>query len=140
MSYRPDRVADQVRAELSELLARHVHDPGFGFVTITRVQMTADLQLARVFYTLLGDAAKRKETAKAFRRAAPFLRREIGRRLRLRRLPELQFRFDDAIEGQARIEELIEQVHAEDAVRAAEPGGGDREARPAEKARDDRRE
>ena len=58
---RPDRVADQIRAELALLLARDVHDPGIGFVTITRVQMTPDLQQARVFYTSLGDDKARNE-------------------------------------------------------------------------------
>ena len=53
---RPDRVADQIRSELALLLTREVHDPGIGFVTITRVQMTPDLQQARVFYTALGDS------------------------------------------------------------------------------------
>jgi ribosome-binding factor A len=68
--YRPDRVGDQIRQELSEILSRgEVHDPGIGFITLTRVQVTADLQLARVFYTSLGDPNARKETAKALARA-----------------------------------------------------------------------
>ena len=72
------------------LLARDVHDPGIGFVTLTRVQVTPDLQQARVFYTALGDDKARASTrARARPRAAPFLRRQIGARLRLRRVPEL---------------------------------------------------
>ena len=55
---RPDRVADQIRAELAQLLSRDVHDPGIGFVTLTRVQMSADIQTARVFYTALGHTFK----------------------------------------------------------------------------------
>jgi len=109
---RPDRVADQIRAELALLLTRDVHDPGIGFVTLTRVQLSADLQLARVYYTALGDAAARKRTMRALERASPFLRRQIGSRLRLRRVPELDFRYDDSIAGQDRIEQLLSELHA----------------------------
>ena len=109
---RPDRVADQVRAELALMLTRDVHDPGIGFVTLTRVQISPDLQLARVYYTALGDDAARKNTARALQRAAPFLRRQIGSRLRLKRVPELRFFFDESIAGQDRIEQLLNELHA----------------------------
>jgi ribosome-binding factor A len=109
--YRPDRVADQIRAEISVLLAREVHDPGIGFLTITRVQVTPDLQVARIFYTTLGSEQQRKATAKALHRAAPFLRRQIGQRMRLRRVPVLEFFFDTSVENQERIERLIQEIH-----------------------------
>jgi len=116
---RPDRVADQIRSELANLIAREVHDPGIGFVTLTRVQVTADLQLARVYYTSLatssgggGDAAARKNTARALGRAASFLRRRVGQTLRLRRAPELEFHYDESIAGQDRIEQLLNEIHA----------------------------
>lgn len=109
---RPDRVADQIRAELGQLLAREVHDPGVGFVTITRVQVTADLQHARVFYTALGDEKARRNSDRALHRAVPFLRRQIGSRLRLRRVPELEFLYDESIAGQDRIEQLLQELHA----------------------------
>jgi ribosome-binding factor A len=107
---RPDRVADQIRGELGSLLARDVHDPGIGFVTITRVQMTPDLQQARVFYTVLGDEKTRRSSSQALDRAAPFLRRQIGSRLRLRRIPELKFTYDESIAGQDRIEQLLKEI------------------------------
>ncbi len=91
---RPERVADQIRAEVTTMIARELHDPGVGFVTVTRVQVSPDLQHARVFYTSLGDATARKNTARALERAAGFMRRQIGQRLRLRRAPEVQFEFD----------------------------------------------
>jgi ribosome-binding factor A len=116
---RPDRVADQVRAELAQALVRDVHDPGLGFVTLTRVQVTPDLQLARVFYTALGDEAARRRTMRALERAAPFLRRQIGSRLRLRRVPELTFLYDEAIAGQDRVEQLLHEIHAGDEPDAA---------------------
>ena len=96
------------------LLARDVRDPGVGFVTITRVQVTADLQVARVFYTVLGDDKSRATSAKALDRAVPFLRRQIGSRLRLKRVPELKFQYDEAVAGQDRIEQLLNEIHAAD--------------------------
>ena len=111
---RPDRVADQIRAELAALLTREVHDPGIGFVTLTRVHVTPDLQQARVHYTVLGDDKARASSARALERAAPFLRRQIGSRLRLKRVPELSFTYDDSIEGQDRIERILKELHAAD--------------------------
>jgi len=117
---RPDRVADQIRGELAILLVREVHDPGIGFVTLTRVQVSPDLQLARVFYTVLGDDKTRATSAKALERAATFLRRQIGARLRLKRVPDLKFQYDEAVAGQDRIERLLNDIHAADRER-----GGD---------------
>ena len=80
------------------MLARgEVHDPKIGFITLTRVQVSPDLQVARVYYTSLGDPAARKDTQKALDRATPFLRRQIGSRVQLRRVPEIEFRFDESI-------------------------------------------
>src|SRR5262245_54631734 len=116
---RPDRVADQIRGELASLLAREVHDPGIGFVTLTRVQVSPDLQQARVYFTALGpsgaEAKTRLSSERALERAAPFLRRQIGSRLRLRRVPELRFIYDESIAGQDRIEQLINELHTGDA-------------------------
>lgn len=116
---RPDRVADQIRSEIALMLSREVHDPGIGFVTLTRVHLSPDLQQARVLYTLLGDEKARASTARALQRAAPFLRRQLGSRLRLKRAPELRFQYDDSVAGQDRIEQLLNEIHAEDAGRQA---------------------
>ena len=110
-------MADQIRSELATLLARDVHDPGIGFVTLTRVQVSPDLQLALVFYTVLGDDKARKSSAKALERAAPFLRRQIGSRLRLKRVPELRFQYDEATAGADRIEQILKEIHASDSER-----------------------
>ena len=124
---RPDRVADQIRGELAQLLAREVHDPGVGFVTLTRVHVSPDIQLARVFYTVLGDDKARKSSARALERASAFLRRQIGARLRLKRVPELKFQYDDAIQGQDRIEQLLNEIHAADRQRSDEAAEGDQQ-------------
>lgn len=113
---RPDRVADQIRGELATLLARDVHDPGIGFVTLTRVQVSPDLQVARVFYTVLGDDKARTNCARALERATPFLRRQIGQRLRLKRVPELRFQYDEATAGASRIDELLNEIHERDSA------------------------
>ena len=132
--YRPDRVGDQIRQQLSEILSRgEVHDPGIGFITLTRVTVTGDLQLARVFYTSLGDQKARKETARALARATGFFRRQVGARLpHLRRVPELEFRFDESIANQDRIEQILRDIHEQDAQRSSDsgsripdPGSGD---------------
>jgi ribosome-binding factor A len=109
---RPDRVADQIRSEVASMLARDVHDPGIGFVTITRVQVTPDLQHARIHYTSLGDDQARANTAKGLSRASVFLRRQIGSRLRLKRVPELEFVYDESIAGQDRIEQLLNDIRS----------------------------
>lgn len=117
--FRPDRVGDQIREELSEMLARgEVHDTGIGFITLTRVKVSADLQVAHVFYTTLDEGPARRETQKALERATPFFRRQIGSRVRLRRVPEIEFRFDEAIQHQDRIEQILRDLKQEEARRA----------------------
>lgn len=114
-------MADQIRSELAALLAREVHDPGIGFVTLTRVQVSADLQIARVMYTTLGDQKAQTASARALERAAPFLRRQLGARLRLKRSPELRFIYDDSVAGQDRIERILNELNAGGGV----PSGDD---------------
>jgi ribosome-binding factor A len=107
---RPDRVADQIRAEVSSMIARDLHDPGLGFITITRVQVSPDLHHARVYYTAMGDQPARTNSGKALERASSFMRRQIGQRLRLRRAPELTFVFDESIAHQDRIAQLLQEI------------------------------
>ncbi len=102
------------------MLAREVHDPGIGFLTITRVLVSPDLQLARVYYTTLGSEQERQATAKALHRASAFLRRQVGQRLRLRRVPVLEFFFDKSVENQERVERLLHEIHEADAKAQAE--------------------
>ena len=119
-THRPDRVGDQIRQVLSELLSRGtVHDPGIGFITLTRVKVSPDLQMARVYYTTLGDEPARRETAKALERATGFLRRHVGERLELRRVPELKFQFDESVMHQDRVEQILRDLHQEEDQRKA---------------------
>jgi ribosome-binding factor A len=118
---RPERVGEAIRQELSVILQRDVHDPGIGFVTLTRVKVSPDLQVVRVYYTVIGDEKTRKETAKALTRATPFLRRQIGGRVNLRRVPELHFQYDEDIEKQDRIEKILLDLQREREEREKEP-------------------
>jgi len=119
---RASRVGDQIQAELASLLTREVHDPGIGFLTIIRVAVSPDLQQARVYYTTIGDDKAKRESARALERARPFLRRQIGQRLRLKRVPELTFFFDDSIEKGDRVERILQELRTEQAGR---PDDGD---------------
>ena len=107
---RTDRVGERIRAELSELLLRRVREPAVGGVTITHVDVTRDLQTARVNYRVLAETTSRRDVARALRRAHGFLRRELGGRLRLRRIPELRFLHDDTVEQQDRLARLFDEI------------------------------
>ena len=119
------RLGEQIRQEVGDILAREVHDPGIGFLTLTRVRVTDDLQQARIYYTTMGDPAERKKTARALERALPFIRRALAVRIHVRRVPELAFQFDESVAHQARVEELLEEIKREDLERAATATGGD---------------
>lgn len=113
MVQRAARVGDQIQAELASLLTREVHDPGIGFLTITRVKLSPDLQQARVYYTSIGDDKAKRESARALDRATPFLRRQVGQRLRLKRVPELTFFYDESIEQGDRVERILQELKME---------------------------
>jgi len=119
---RASRVGDQIQAELASLLTRQVHDPGIGFLTITQVKLSPDLQQARVYYTSIGDDKAKRESARALDRATPFLRRQVGQRLRLKRVPELTFFYDESIEQGDRVERILQELKTE---RAARPEADD---------------
>lgn len=110
---RTDRVGERIRAELSTLLLRRVREPAVDGVTITHVDVTRDLQTARVYYRVLAETASRRDVARALRRAQGFLRRELGGRLRLRRVPDLRFLHDDSVEQQDRLARLFDEIRDE---------------------------
>jgi ribosome-binding factor A len=113
LSHRVERIAEQIREELSQILATEVSDPGVGLVTITRVKVTADLSLARAYWTVLGEGKERTDTAKALNRAVPYLRHLLSQRLTLRRAPELKFQYDESVAAHDRIERIIHELHVE---------------------------
>jgi ribosome-binding factor A len=111
-SRRPHRIGDQIQKEISALLSKGVKDPRIGFVTITGVDMTPDLHLAKVFYTVLGDESIRRDTERGLKKAVPFLRHELGQRIRLRYTPDLMFVFDATLDYGERIDNLLKQAAA----------------------------
>lgn len=118
------KVADLIQRVLSTVLQQESRDPRLNGVTITDVEVSQDLQFADIYYTHLGDPSETPEVQKALERAAGFLRTELAQRTRLRRTPQLRFKFDDTLIRARRIDELLEQIARE---RAAQEG-----TRPAE--------
>ena len=113
---RTQKIGETMRHTIGELIQRHVKDPRIGFVTITAVRVTPDLSKAHVYYTVLGDEKQVKGTHAGLQSAAPFLRTETGRRIRLRTIPELEFHLDDTpVKGQ-RVDEIIEEIHRDEAT------------------------
>jgi ribosome-binding factor A len=123
LTHRVERIQEQVREEVSQMLATEVRDPGVGLVTVTRTRVTGDLSLARVYWTMIGDATERKKTAKALDRATGFVRHLLAERLSIRRAPEVKFIFDESVGAQDRIEQIIQEIHAEEAARTIEDPG-----------------
>lgn len=110
MSRRTEQVAQEIRRVLSELLLTQVRDPAIGFVTVTAVEVSPDLKHARAYVSVLGSPEEERETQAALRRAAGFLRTEVGRRIQIRYTPELHFEMDHSTERAIRISKLIDEV------------------------------
>jgi len=111
---RPSRVGELIHKEITDILLKGLKDPRIGFVTITGVDVTPDLHLARVYFTVIGDDESRKNTEKGLMRAVPFFRRELGKRLRMRYTPDILFHYDTSIEYGTRIESLLKQIKPQD--------------------------
>ena len=109
MSRRAERVAEEIREEVARMIGGELKDPRIGFVTVTWVELTSDLRLARVHVGVLGGEAERAKTLAALEHSAGFLRREVGRRLRLKHTPELQFLYDAGLDATERVARLLEE-------------------------------
>jgi ribosome-binding factor A len=122
-SRRPDRVSEAIREAVAMFLTEGVKDPRVkGLVTVTGVDVTRDLRHARVHVSIMGTEAEKKETMEGLASVAGHLRAKLGRTLRLRVTPELDFRYDASIAHAARIDSLLEQIRTDD-----KPSHGDRE-------------
>jgi ribosome-binding factor A len=110
MTARTDRIDELLRQEIGGLLSREVKDPRIGFATVTRVETTADLAHARIWVSVIGSPAERTETVRALEHAMPFVRHELGSRLRLRRIPNLHVRLDETAETGTRVLHLLEEL------------------------------
>lgn len=112
MTARTDRIDQLLRQEIGAILAKDVQDPRIGFVTVTDVETAPDLSVARVWVSVIGQPAERDLTMKALEHAMPFVRHELGSRIRLRRVPELQLRVDDTVQRGTRVLQLLAEIEA----------------------------
>jgi ribosome-binding factor A len=106
---RSQRVSELLHHEISRMVQFELKDPRIGFVTLTGVDVTSDIQHAKIFFTVMGDEESRRKTQAGLDKSIPFIRRELGRRLHLRTIPELSFQYDKSIEYGARIETLLKE-------------------------------
>ena len=122
------RLNEQLKRELAELIRVDVRDPRVGLVTVTAVEVTNDLSLARVYVQITGSEAEVTEALAGLSAAAPFLRSELGKELTIRRIPELRFQRDESLEHAMRIEKILSDVlpeHDTDEEAGEEEEGGD---------------
>jgi ribosome-binding factor A len=107
---RSDKVAETIHTTISTILSRGLNDPRIGFVTITGVEVTDDLHLARVFFTVIGDDAAKKNTEAGLNSAARHIRHELGKVLKMRYTPDMLFKYDHSQEYGKRIDDLLREV------------------------------
>lgn len=112
MTQRTDRIDQLLREEIGAIVARDLADPRLGFATITNVETTPDLRHAKVWVSVIGQPAERTTTIGALKRAMPFVRHELGTRLRLKRIPELHIQLDDTAERGTRVLQLLSELEA----------------------------
>jgi ribosome-binding factor A len=119
MQYRSDRLAHELKNEVSNLIARELRDPRLGFATVTEAKVSPDLSHARIYVSVLGSTEEQRTTLAALNRASGFLRRALGTRLKLRKSPQITFTLDQTIERGARMTRIIAQVAREDSTAEA---------------------
>lgn len=110
---RANRVAEQMKKEVGEIINQKLKDPRIGFVTVTDIELTNDLQHATIFISVLGDETEKEESLIGLSKAGGFIRSEIGKRIRLRKVPEIVFKFDEAHEHGNRIESILRNLNEE---------------------------
>ena len=110
---RTDRLGDQFRMEIADILLKKTKDPRIGFITVTGVEVSVDLRHAKVFVSSLEESAALERTFQGLSRAGGFIRAELGKRLKLRRIPELTFHQDRSLEKAAHLFEVMEELQKE---------------------------
>jgi ribosome-binding factor A len=115
---RSRRIAEQVQRELSDIIRVELKDPRVGMITITDVEVTQDQAHARVFFTVLGDPERIAGATEGLKHAAGFLRSELAQRMKLRIVPQLQFKHDESVERGMRLSQLIDAAVAQDTARS----------------------
>jgi len=113
MNFRSDRLAEELKNEISSIISQEVRDPRVGFATITEVKVSSDRRYARVYLSVLGKPEERRETLSALDGAGNFIRRRIGARLKLRYTPQLTFTYDESVERGERMTQLFDDLKKE---------------------------
>ena len=121
---RSEKVADLIQKEISQMLVKSVKDPRIGFVTITRVSVSEDCRFAKIYFSVAGSLEERERSMKGLESATGYVRKELGRRIRLRYTPEILFQFDPSIEYAIHMEELIQSIHHDKEPNGGEEGNG----------------
>ncbi|MBU3934206.1 MAG: 30S ribosome-binding factor RbfA [Candidatus Omnitrophica bacterium] len=110
MSQRVQRVAEGIKQEIGKIIHGELKDPRIGFVTITKVDLSPDLRYASVYFSLLGTKKELRDTQVGLARSAGFIRKLLGRRMKLRYTPQVAFRLDEGVEYSIRISEVLEKI------------------------------
>ena len=119
---RSEKVADLIHKEISQMLVKSIKDPRIGFVTITKETVSEDCRFAKVYYSVAGTLEERKRSMRGLDSAKGYVRKELGRRIRLRYIPEIMFQFDPSIEYAIHMEELFQSIHQEEESHENEEG------------------
>jgi ribosome-binding factor A len=114
MFKRSEKVAEAIHEMVSGLIIKGLKDPRIGFVTITGVKVTDDLHLATVYFTVIGSDEEKNATEKGLNSARGFIRKEAGRNLRMRYIPDIIFKYDASVEYGSRIESLLKEITVKD--------------------------
>lgn len=113
-SRRADRLAEAIKKEVAHMLQDEIKDPRIGFASVTQVTVSSDLRYAKIFVSVLGDEEAKRDTQAGLENAAGYIRRELGRRIALRYVPEISFKIDSSIEHGVHISKLLSEVKKED--------------------------
>jgi ribosome-binding factor A len=108
---RSQRVASQIKTEISWLIEHSLRDPNKGFITITKVRLSPDLKIASIYYSVLGSDQDRENSKETLARSKSFLKRELGDRINLRVVPELRFFYDDSLDYSDKISSLLNKIN-----------------------------
>lgn len=112
MKIKAEKIAGIIQKEVSEIIQFNLKDPKIGFITITDVTVTNDLSIAKIYVSFLGQKAREEAGMKALERSKGFIRSTLAKRLSIRKVPELIFKVDDALERGNKIEEILSEIHA----------------------------
>ena len=110
---RVERVAQQLKREISRLLLLEIMDPRIGFLTITQVKISSDLKIARIYYTTLGDEESKNKTQEGLEKASGYIRKCIAQRVKLKFVPEIEFYYDEELTRALKLEKILDELENE---------------------------